>query len=155
VIFVLVAMLCVMTMPMANAADSPQTEATKYVVPVKSAPVHQGTGCCVSQGEVDGILTAVIATTAVVVGVGIYFIVRHAHGTSIKGCVAESPTGLQIVSDGDQLAYALTGETGGIKAGERVKLGGTKTKGDANYRKFTVKKVDREYGACVVKAATP
>jgi hypothetical protein len=139
-VLLLAALFFVTTLPAAQA------QAAKPVT--KSDTFNIGP----SKGEVIGVVAGGIAAIVVIT-----FLVYHGvhHGGSIKGCASTSPSGLQIVNDGDQLPYALTGELASIHPGQRVRVSGKKIKGDATYRKFVVEKVKNEYGPCAVKPATP
>jgi hypothetical protein len=100
------------------------------------------------------IIAALVATVAVI-GVGVYFVVRQAH--SVKGCVAHGTTGLQLQREGGQ-SFVLLGATSGIRAGERVKVTGSRRKkvsGVSDSPSFVVDKLNKDYGACTVSPAQP
>lgn len=97
----------------------------------------------------------IIGGVAVVAGIGflIYYSVHH--GQSLKGCVASTPDGLQLVNERDQRSYDLTGETASIKPGDRVRVKGKKIKGDPNHKQFVVTKLPKDYGVCRAIPPTP
>ena len=103
---------------------------------------------------------SVTAMAAVVVGttVAVTYTVQNSHHR-LQGCVFSGPNGLELRT-GDAKIYALEGYTATIKAGERVKLHGSKlkkTKDSTGDQVFAVEKLNRDYGPCaaVVAPATP
>ena len=99
-----------------------------------------------SGAEVFGVALGVgaVAATSVVLGV------QHAHHT-LKGCVVDTPAGLELHTKGGQGAYVLGGSTGGIKAGERVSLHGKREKqkkGSVAAPQFKVEHENKDYGPC-------
>jgi len=108
-------------------------------------------GCC-SKGQTAGIVAALVGAGAAI-GIGVYYAIHHGH--ALRGCAAADPSGLQLVNEGDQRSYALTGDTAAIKTGDRVRVSGSKVKGDPNHRQFVVTKLSKDYGACKVASATP
>lgn len=89
-----------------------------------------------------GVIAAVVVIGAAA-GFGIHYAIRH--GQSLKGCVGNSASGLDLAT-GDGTPWALTGDTQGIKAGERVRINGNRVKGGS--RAFAVTKLSKDYGAC-------
>jgi len=93
------------------------------------------------------IVAALVATVAVI-GVGVYFAVRQAH--TVKGCVAQGSNGMELERENGQ-SFVLLGATRGIRAGERVKVTGSRRKkvaGVSDRPSFIVDKLDRDFGAC-------
>lgn len=100
----------------------------------------------VSKGEVAGIIIGVVAVAAVVT-VGVVYAVKHK--PSITGCAVAGSAGLTLANEGDSQKFVLTGDTAGIKPGDRVKIQGKKQKATAGAsRGFTVLKLKHDYGAC-------
>ncbi|MFZ0661669.1 MAG: hypothetical protein WAM66_03170 [Acidobacteriaceae bacterium] len=97
----------------------------------------------------------IIGGLAVVAGIGflIYYSVHH--GRSLKGCITSGPDGLQLVNEGDQRSYNLSGRTATIQPGDRVRVKGKKIKNAPTHRQFAVAKVSKDYGACRVSPAAP
>jgi hypothetical protein len=95
-----------------------------------------------SNGKTAGVIIA-LAGVGTLIGVGVYFAVHHGH--TLKGCASPGPGGMQMLNEGDQQTYALTGDVNGIKAGTRVRLSGNKKKAD---KKFVVTKLAKNYGPC-------
>lgn len=101
---------------------------------------------------------SVAAMAAVVVGttVGITLAVQHSHHT-LQGCISSGANGLELrMSDGK--VYTLKGEVADVKAGDRLKIHGSKVKmvkGDsAGGQVFVVEKVNKDYGPCPASLAT-
>ena len=89
------------------------------------------------------IVTAAV-TTAVVLSIR--------HHPSINGCARQGANGLEFTSEESvpQL-YLLTGDTLGVKAGERMRLQGKKNGKDAiGSRHFFIEKIKKDYGVCAV-----
>jgi hypothetical protein len=100
------------------------------------------------------IVVGVLAIGAAI-GVGVYLAVRP-HSRGITGCASSGPNGLQLVSESDQQTYALTGDVGGIKSGERIRLSGKKRTEYADMpRQFLVEKLNKDLGPCTVAPAGP
>jgi hypothetical protein len=101
-----------------------------------------------SKGEVVGIAVGIVAVA--VVGTVVLVEVHKAHHT-MKGCVTSGPDGFELTSDGDRKLYILTGATAAVKAGDIVRVHGSKEKAEKNSsvpRDFMVEKINRDYGPC-------
>lgn len=87
-----------------------------------------------------------LAITALVVGVGVYFIARAPRTT---GCVVRAGGGLAFggSKSGDP-GYLLEGKTDGLHEGERVKVVGRRHKGTGQRMVIRVNSVAKDYGAC-------
>jgi hypothetical protein len=75
----------------------------------------------------------------------------------LKGCVADSAKDLELRT-GDNHSFVLLGATTGIKAGDRVKVTGSREKkvnGVSDRPSFVIDKLDRDYGTCTVATAHP
>jgi hypothetical protein len=102
-----------------------------------------------------------IAAAAVGVGVAVATIavvtvisVNNSHHT-LKGCVFAGPNGLKLQTS-DSKTYAIEGDATSIKAGDRVKLHGSKekkTKDSSGNQVFKVEKLKKDYGPCQVNLA--
>jgi hypothetical protein len=101
----------------------------------------------VTKSQADWIVVGIAAIGAGA-GLGIYFAVRQ-HGHSLTGCAGSGPDGPELVSESDQQTYALAGEVGGIKPGERIRISGKKEKQSAGaHPQFLVEKLNKDFGAC-------
>ena len=99
----------------------------------------------------NGCGTAAVGIVAGVAAVGIVIAVNHSHHV-LKGCVYSAPNGLELLTS-DKQTYLLEGNAADIKAGERVKLHGSRKKTKDHRKSFTVQKVSKDYGACNVNLA--
>ena len=96
-----------------------------------------------SGGQVTGAAVGVGAAIAIVTVVAI----NHSHH-SLTGCVFSGANGLKLKS-GDSKVYSIEGDAANIKAGDKVKLHGSRVKKtkDAD-QMFNVDKVSKDYGPC-------
>ncbi len=100
----------------------------------------------VSNGEIVGIVVGVVLLVVVVAVVAIH---HSAKQRKITGCVVASPSGLTVNNERDNRIYALSGNTAGVKAGERMSLQGHKINPDAgNPLGWQVTQIQKDYGAC-------
>ena len=90
---------------------------------------------------------AVGAGVGAAAGAGILFLALHNHGM-ITGCVLPAEDGLRIVDEKKNTSYALEPGDVYLKAGERVRLRGSKSKKDTGVQSFTAKKLVKDLGAC-------
>ena len=96
-----------------------------------------------------------IAAIGAGIAIGVILAVGH-HNHNVTGCAAAGPEGLQLLSEGDQQTYALVGNVGGIKAGERVRVSARKQKsGSGGTRQLLVDKLTKDFGARTVSPAHP
>lgn len=94
------------------------------------------------------IVAGIAAVGAAIVVVAIVLVVHYKPAT-VKGCVAQGPTGLELTNSSDRATYDLAGVTSGIKPGEMVKVKGKKKAGKGGAPStFTVKELSQDYGAC-------
>jgi hypothetical protein len=107
-----------------------------------------------SGGRIGGpsggqVAAAVVGAAAVIVVIAV--VVVHARRPpTITGCAVSGPNGLTLENDSDHQSFALSGETAGIKAGDRVRVQGKKQKANGAARGFTVLNLKHDYGACPV-----
>lgn len=98
-----------------------------------------------TKGQADLIVAGIVVIGAAI-GIGIYVAVRH--GSTITGCAASGPDGLVLEDEGDHQSYALMGDVGAVKPGDRVRVSGKKKKARGATHPFLVDKVKRDFGAC-------
>jgi len=94
------------------------------------------------------LIVATLVAAVALVGVGVYFAVRHGH--TVRGCVADRPNGLELQMEGNQ-SLGLLGATTGIRSGDRVKVTGSRKKkvnGVSDRPSFVIDKLDKDYGPC-------
>lgn len=97
-------------------------------------------------GPIDrGLVIGVIAGVAVVVGLGVTYLVLHNRGV-VEGCIAESG-GKRTLTASDRKVYSLSDTGPSLPSGDRVKLKGHKS-GPASAPSFRVDKVIKDYGHC-------
>ena len=100
-----------------------------------------------SGGEAAGAGIGVGAAVVIVAVVA----VSHSHHT-LTGCAFNGPNGLKLKTSDS--TYSIEGDAANIKAGEKVKLHGSKVKkakGAGGDQVFKVEKVSKDYGACHVE----
>ena len=100
----------------------------------------------ISKGAIIGIVVGVVATVVVVAIVVIH---HSAKSRTITGCVTTVPSGLIVTNEKDKRTYALSGNTSGVKPGERMRLQGHKTDSNAGTPLgWEVSQIQKDYGAC-------
>jgi hypothetical protein len=114
---------------------------------IPARPARASLGSDVAWVAVAIVVVTAAITTAVVMSVR--------RSPTVTGCAADGPNGLQLQSEGDQQTFLLTGDTIGIKAGDRVKVQGKKSKDPSGNRHFLVERFKKDYGTCKAVPATP
>jgi hypothetical protein len=100
----------------------------------------------VSNAEIIGIVVGVVVPVVVIAVVVMH---HSAKQRKITGCVVASPNGLTVNNERDNRVYALSGDTAGVKAGERMRLQGHKIdSGAGNPLSWQVSEIQKDYGAC-------
>lgn len=106
-------------------------------------------------GPSGGAIVGAAVGIGAVVTIGVVLAVNHSHHV-VSGCVVSGPDGLKLQTS-DSKTYALEGDTVDLKAGDRVKIRGSrvkKTKGVTGPDVFKVEKLNKDYGACHVERAS-
>jgi hypothetical protein len=144
-----------------------QPESVKVEVLMKISPRLASTAAIAAlsvtlaaqQGGHIGPSGAAVAGAAVGVGavvtLGVVLAVNHSHHV-MSGCVVSGADGLKLQTS-DSKTYDLEGATGDLKAGNRVKIHGSKikkTRGVTGPDVFKVEKLNKDYGACHVERAS-
>jgi hypothetical protein len=95
-------------------------------------------------------ITAGIVVASVAVGVLVVFLIIHYKHkrSSVTGCVISARNGVSITDESDKRTYALSGYTGAVKAGERMKIEGKRQNEKNGTFSFEVQKVSKVFGAC-------
>jgi len=84
-----------------------------------------------------------------VVVIAIVLFHHSAKARTITGCVVATPNVLNVSNERDNRVYALSGDTAGVKAGERMRLQGHKIdSGAGNPLSWQVSEIQKDYGAC-------
>ena len=103
---------------------------------------------CGCKSEVEGIAAGIAAGAAAIT---IVAIIEVRHHNSVTGCTVSGPNGLDLKTE-DGRDFVLLGATAGIKAGERIKVSGSRKKkvdGVTDRESFVVNKVAKDYGSCI------
>lgn len=100
----------------------------------------------VSKGEIIGIVVGVVAAITVVVIV----VVHESRKTrTITGCVSSGPTGMILTNEKHKHSYALSGNTAGVKPGERITVQGKKINPSAGKPlTWDTKAITSDLGVC-------
>jgi hypothetical protein len=101
------------------------------------------------QTEGEEIVIGIVAVAAALV-VGTVLIIHYSKKRTITGCVSSGETGMTVTDEKDQQIYALSGDTVGVKPGDRVKLQGKKVKpkGSDKTLVWETTQVNRDFGHC-------
>jgi hypothetical protein len=96
----------------------------------------------------EEILAGIIVVTAAIAVLVTVLVLHHkGHKSEITGCVSSGTNGMSLTDEVDRRTYTLSGDTAGVKAGDRVTLEGKrKTKG--NTFTFEAHSVARDFGVC-------
>ena len=105
------------------------------------ARAQTGPGKIVSNGTIVGVVVGVAAAVVVVIVAAVHYSKKR----TITGCVSSAGNGLTLTDEKDRQVYTLSGDTAGIKSGDRVKLQGKKEKSNGAWE---VKTVAKDYGVC-------
>ena len=91
-------------------------------------------------------IVAALAGVVVVVLVAVHYSKKRA----ITGCVVSRENGLSVTDEKDGQVYALSGNTTGIKPGDRMKLQGrkAKSKGVDKTLVWEATEVAKDFGVC-------
>jgi hypothetical protein len=101
-----------------------------------------------STGEVVGVIAGVVAAVVVVT----ILTVHYSKKRSVTGCVSSGATGLTLTEESSNRTYLLSGNTVGLKLGDKMKLHGRKTKSNGPDKTLVwdTEKVSKDYGVCKV-----
>ena len=96
------------------------------------------------------IVAAIVGVVAVVVIVAVVVVHKSTEKRTITGCVNSRENGMSVTDDKDKQLYALSGNTSGIKPGERMTLQGKKIKPKTAGKPLAweTKQMTRDLGAC-------
>jgi hypothetical protein len=99
----------------------------------------------VGTGTIVGVIVGVAAGVVVIAIVAIHYSKKR----TITGCVRPAQNGMTVNDEKDKLVYALSGDTAGVKPGQRMTLQGKKIKPKAgNPLAWDVRKIRTDYGVC-------
>jgi hypothetical protein len=136
---ILVAVLSVALMRPASA-DKPRLALRPHLLSPNSGGGFEKVG--------DEIVIGIVVA-AVVVGVLVIVLIVHykSRQRAITGCVNPGANGLSVTDEKDKQSYTLSGDTAGVKAGDRMMLKG-KVKHTGKTLVFESPKMIRDFGAC-------
>jgi hypothetical protein len=98
-----------------------------------------------STGTVVGAIVGVVVAVAVVAIVAIHYSKKR----TITGCVKPAQNGMIVTDEKDKRVYTLSGDTIGVKPGERMTVQGKKIKPNAgNPLAWEITKIRNDYGVC-------
>lgn len=99
----------------------------------------------VGTGTIVGVIVGVVAAVVVVAIVAVHYSKKR----TITGCVKPVPNGMIVNDEKDQRVYALSGDTAGVKPGERMTFQGKKIKPNAgNPLGWEISKIRNDHGVC-------
>jgi hypothetical protein len=109
--------------------------------------------CCTTTGSKPfvsgGTIVGVVVGVAVVVAVVTVAIVHYSKKRAITGCVVSGDSGMTLTDEKNKQIYTLSGDTAGIKPGDRMKLQGKKVKPKGpKTRVWETKDVAKDFGTC-------
>ena len=101
----------------------------------------------VSNGTIAGVIVGAVAAIVIVAYVVIH---ESSKKRSITGCVIPAGNGMSVTDEKDKRSYALFGNTGDIKPGDRLTLAGKKIKPkDAGKPVgWETKAISKDFGVC-------
>jgi hypothetical protein len=99
-----------------------------------------------SKGTAVAILIG-IGVAAVAVVVVVVVLVKHHKPQKITGCVSSGANGMSLTDEKDKRSYALSGNTAGVKPGDRMTLEGKREHTGQPFV-FEAHKVAKDFGAC-------
>jgi uncharacterized protein YebE (UPF0316 family) len=110
-----------------------------------TTPAHADKLTSDAHGIEAGIL-GVIAGIVIVTVLAIHYSKKR----SVTGCVASVDNGMTITDEKDKQIYALSGNTAGIKPGDRMMVKGKKAKhaGSGKSRVWEARDVSKDFGVC-------
>jgi hypothetical protein len=106
-----------------------------------------------SEGEVVGVAVGAAAVVAAVIIIPIEI---NKHNHTLKGCVLNTPDGLELHTT-ENKTYSLAGTTADIAPGNTLRLHGKHEKHEKNTpgsQVFLVQKMQKNYGPCQALAQT-
>jgi hypothetical protein len=102
------------------------------------------------RSQVNNDILAGVAVAAAIVVVAAILIVHYSKKRTVTGCVSSGPNGMTVTDEKDRQIYALSGNTVGITAGDRMKLYGKriKSKGPDKTLVWEAGSVAKDFGVC-------
>jgi hypothetical protein len=118
--------------------------------PIIVGPGTGNIGYSPSKGLIIGIVVGLVAAVVVVTVVVVH---ESSKKRTIAGCVNPAQNGMTVTNEKDKQVYMLSGDTAGVKPGERMSFHGNKIQPNAgNPLGWEVTRIQTDYGACHPKA---
>jgi len=101
------------------------------------------------QTEGEEIVIGIVAVAAALV-VATVLIIHYSKKRTITGCVSSGENAMTLTDEKDKQTYALSGNTAGIKPGDRMRLQGKKVKPKDPDKTpvWEIREVKRDFGLC-------
>ena len=101
------------------------------------------------QTEGEEIVIGIVAVSAALV-VGTVLIIHYSKKRTITGCVSSVEAAMTVTDEKDKQTYTLSGDTTGVKPGDRMRLQGKKIKprGPDKPLIWETRQVNRDFGLC-------
>jgi hypothetical protein len=99
----------------------------------------------------DEIVIGIVAVTAAIAVLATVLILHYkSKKAAITGCVISGDDGMTVTDEKDRRTYALSGNTTGIKPGDRMRLQGkaVKPKSPEKTLVWEAKEVTKDFGVC-------
>jgi hypothetical protein len=98
----------------------------------------------------EEIVAGIVAVSAAVVVVVVVVAIHYSKRRAITGCVISGENGMSVTDEKDKQIYALSGNTTGVKPGDRMRLKGkkVKSKGADSTRVWEARGVAKDFGVC-------
>jgi hypothetical protein len=90
----------------------------------------------------------VVVSAAVAVLIAVLVIHHRSKKSAITGCVTSGLNGTSVSDEKDKRVYALSGDSVGIKPGDRMTLEGKRRKQSSGALVFEVHGITRDFGSC-------
>jgi hypothetical protein len=101
------------------------------------------------KSNADHIIIGVVAAVAVVVVVVAVLVHQSSKKKTVTGCVVAAQNGMSVTDEKDKRVYTLSGDTTGVKPGERMALHGKTIKPNGgNPLTWATTGVAKDLGAC-------
>jgi hypothetical protein len=98
----------------------------------------------------EHILIGIVAVAAAIAVVVTVVVIHYSKKRAITGCVNSGASGMTVTDEKDKQIYTLSGNTTGIKPGDRMKLQGRKVKSTVPDKTLVweAKEVTNDFGVC-------
>jgi hypothetical protein len=100
--------------------------------------------------KAEAVVIVVAAAAAIAVVATVTIVQGKRKKIAVTGCVLSVGEGLTITDEEDRKTDVLSGETSGVKAGNRMKLEGkrVRTEGPDKTRVWETRRVIKDFGVC-------